>query len=345
MSDLAPRPQNMHAELAALAVFADTARAVHGIAQSLAPTAFVPTSMRNKPEEVTGAILAGAELGLSPMAALASIDLIEGRPAVRANTMRGLLLAAGGEIEVVEANDTRVIMRARLRPNRPWQEVTWTLDRAKKMGLATKSNWQKMPQAMMVARATSELVRLVAAHLLIGMPYSTEELGDEPMPEAPATAPAARNERRTMQRAGDWKEVGHTDGGTPVYVAPVGTPAPAPQPEPEGRVIGRGEPAKEIEAPPAPDGDKVTDTTRKAIMAGFNELGIRARDARLARVGEVVGRDIPSVNVLTEAEARQVVTYLQGQRTEKSNAEDAPAPATREKSDYDWPELTPAAAS
>lgn len=297
MSDLAR--QEPPDPLDSLARFADVARATHAVAQSLAGTAFVPASMKNKPEEVTGAILAGSEIGLPPMAALASIDLIEGRPAIRANTMRGLLLAAGGEIELVEGNDSRVIMRARLHPSRPWQEITWTIARAKTMGLDTKSNWKKMPQAMLIARATSELVRLVAAHLLIGLPYSTEELTDDgatPVDTAPKAPP--RNER-TVQRQ------------------PVKATVPAPFAEPS---LEPEPPA--IESTPAViNGEPITDTTRKAIMAGFNELGLRERDKRLANVEAILGRAVPSVNVLTEAEGRRVVRKLQDARTEQSNRE------------------------
>lgn len=331
MSDIARREEPGNA-VDKLVQFAEVARATHGIAQSLAGTSFVPTSMKNKPDEVTGAILAGAELGLSPMAALASIDLIEGRPSVRANTMRGLLLAAGGEIELVEASDTRVVMRARLNPQRGWQEVAWTLDRARKMGLDGKANWKKMPQAMMVARATSELVRLCAAHLLIGMPYSSEELTDEVVAAA-LVDEKPRNERRTAQRQkldasfeeperSPWKPLGTTPDGGTVYGAPVGTPVPEQLPEPE--------PAREIEAPAE---GRIADTTRKAIMAGFTELGVKDRNERLGDMSKVLERDVPSVNVLTEAEGRAVVRYL----SERRRA----LPGDRKTTDYDWPEMAP----
>lgn len=325
MSEIARREEP--AALDNLAQFADVARATHIVAQSLAGTSFVPSSMKNKPDEVTGCILAGAELNLKPMAALASIDLIEGRPSIRANTMRGLLLAAGGEIEVMDANDTRVIMRARLSPSRAWQEVTWTMDRARKMGLDGKSNWKKMPQAMLVARATSELVRLVAAHLLIGMPYSSEELADEPMQDeraANGTTPP-RNERRTAQRA-------------PVKATVAPFAEPEVEPDQADQNVGeflRGE-TREIEAP-KPVGEPITDTTRKAIMAGFNEIGVKVRDTRLKDVSIVVGREVPSVNVLTEYEGRKVVAYLQEIRTTRANAADA-GPGEK-ASDFDWPEV------
>lgn len=318
MSDIARRDQP--GAIDKLVQFADVARATHGIAQSLAGTSFVPASMKNKPEEVTGAILAGAELGLSPMAALASIDLIEGRPSVRANTMRGLLLSAGGEIELVEASDTRVVMRARLNPQRAWQESIWSLDRARKMGLDGKANWKKMPQAMMIARATSELVRLCAAHLLIGMQYSSEELTDEVIAAA-LVDEKPRNERRTAQRAKP------ETFDVPELPAPA-VPEITAGPTPEQRAV----PEPDLGPPPVPD-DKITDTTRKAIMAGFAELGVKDRLERLADVSRVVEREIPSVNVLTEPEGRNVVRHL----AERRRA----VPPDERATDYDWPEVLP----
>ena len=41
-----------------------------------------------------------------------------------------------------------------------------------------KDNWKTQPQVMLLARATSEVVRLIAADVLLGIPYSIEELQD-----------------------------------------------------------------------------------------------------------------------------------------------------------------------
>lgn len=311
MTDLVPAQE----PTADLVRFAEEASQVHGIAKALASTSFVPKSMQGKPDEITGAILAGREMGLSPMTALASIDIIEGRASVRANTQRGLAQAAGVTFEVITANDSMVRMRAKPPNSSQWTEVAWPIERAQKMGLTGKSNWQKMPQAMLIARATSELCRLVAANVLLGMPYSTEELQDAPYEDARhANGAAGPAKPRKVQRA-------------TVPAADV-----APDLEPEGRIIGGQEPAKEIESAPEPDfgphpteqpgwteeaavpgdtGNKISDNTRKAIMAGFNEVGVKDRTERLSNVSKVVGREINSVNQLTEAEGLLVVRKIQ----------------------------------
>lgn len=203
MTELAVRED--HAEAVAvspLAVWADSARRAASVAVSLAKTPFVPQSLRgNSPEvtaaNITAAILTGQEVGLEPMAALRSIDVIQGTPAMRAVALRALVQSAGHEVWVVEATTTRAVVEGRRRGEDRVQKSVWTMDRAKALGLAGKDNWRKQPQAMLVARATSELCRLIAADVILGVPYSVEELqdGDE-HDETAAPRPARRTARR-----------------------------------------------------------------------------------------------------------------------------------------------------
>lgn len=169
---------------------------VHRVAISLAKTSFVPQSMRGKPEEVTAAILAGREIGLEPMTALRSIDIIQGVPAMRALTLRGLVQSAGHEMWVKESTDTRAIVEGRRKGSEHVERSVWSIDRAAKLGLTSKDNWKKQPGAMLIARATSEIARLIAADVLMGMPYSIEELdhGTETAEAAPATVRRRRAE-------------------------------------------------------------------------------------------------------------------------------------------------------
>lgn len=177
--------------------FAVDARAAYTVAQSIAKTTFVPTSYKRRggrgnytylePEEVaqnvTAAFLAGAEIGLKPMQALQAINIIEGTPALSALAMRALVTAAGHEVWIHEQSLERqtmmVTMRGRRRGSDTVQEVTWTLGRARQAGLLEKDNWQKDPLAMLIARCSSALCRIIGADVLMGLAYSVEELGDE----------------------------------------------------------------------------------------------------------------------------------------------------------------------
>ena len=159
-----------------LMAWAQEADLAYQMAQKLANTSFVPQSLRGKPGDITAAILAGAELGLPPMATLKSIDVIQGTPALRAHAMRGLLQSKGHEIELVESTDTYCKMRGRRKGAEAWQYVEWDIPRATRLGLLGKAEWKKQPKSMLVARATGELSRLIAADALYGMPYVAEEL-------------------------------------------------------------------------------------------------------------------------------------------------------------------------
>ncbi|MFJ3289939.1 hypothetical protein ACIPMW_32225 [Streptomyces sp. NPDC086669] len=174
----------------ALIQWAQEADLAYQMAQKLAATSFVPQSLRGKPGDITAAILAGAELGLKPMATLKSIDVIQGTPALRAHAMRAVVQKQGHEIELAESTPERCVMRGRRKGSENWQTVEWTIERARQMGLLGKDQWKKQPQNMLVARATGELSRLIASDALHGMPYVSEELEGTTTGEVlPAKAP------------------------------------------------------------------------------------------------------------------------------------------------------------
>lgn len=164
--------------------WASAAHAAHSLATSLCQTTFCPMSFRGKPGEATAAILAGSEVGLSPMAALNAYDVIQGRPAPKAITLRAIAQAHGHDIWPVEMTGEKCVMSGRRKGSEQTVTVEWTLARARQMNLTDKPNWKSQPSAMLVARATSELARLIAADVLLGIPYSAEELRDQD-PEAP----------------------------------------------------------------------------------------------------------------------------------------------------------------
>lgn len=166
------------------------ADAVFAIAQRVCSTSFAPSAYRGKPDEAAAAMLAGAELGLDPMASLRAFDSINGVPAPKAVTLRAIALGAGHEIETVEQSPTRAVVRGRRFGKGDWQTSTWDIDRARKLPqFKSNANYTNNLEAMLVARATAEVCRWVASDALMGMPYAAEEIGDQP---ALAPSPLAR---------------------------------------------------------------------------------------------------------------------------------------------------------
>ena|GEM_PF-2500131 len=172
-------------------------------ARQLVTTSFVPATYKGKPEEAAAAIMTGQELGLSPLAALRSIDIIGGVPAMRAVALRALVQSVGHEIWVEESTATQAVVKGRRRGSDKVETSVWTIDRARSLQLLGKDNWKKQPIAMLLARATSELVRLIAADVILGIPYSVEEVLDmgeltaeTGEADAPRKAPAKTTARR-----------------------------------------------------------------------------------------------------------------------------------------------------
>jgi hypothetical protein len=149
------------------------------LATRLADTSFIPSTMRGKVGDITACLLAGNELGLPPIAALKSMDVIHGTPGLRAHAMRALVQSHGHEIELLESTDTYCRMRGRRQGAENWQESVWTIARAQKAGFVAKNpNYKTQPENMLIARATGEISRLIASDALHGVPYTAEELRD-----------------------------------------------------------------------------------------------------------------------------------------------------------------------
>lgn len=148
------------------------------LACRVAGTEFVPKGLRGKPEAVLACILAGHEAGLSPMTSLRQIYVVDGRPAMAAELMRALVLRAGHELWTEESTSTRAIVCGSRAGSARESRVAWTEDDARRAGLLGKDNWKKYPRAMLLARATTELCRMIFPDVLAGISHSIEEIAD-----------------------------------------------------------------------------------------------------------------------------------------------------------------------
>lgn len=163
------------------------------LAGKISETEFVPARLRKRPAAVMACILSGQEAGIGPMQSLRQIFVTDdGKVGMAAELMRSLVLKEGHEIWPEDYTNTRVTMAGRRRgnPDANPTRVTWTIDDAKKAGLLHKKNWTGYPRAMLTARATTELCRLIFADVIAGISYSLEELEDGDVEMVPPTEPA-----------------------------------------------------------------------------------------------------------------------------------------------------------
>ncbi len=172
--------------------WAQAADAAYLLAERLCSTQFAPAAYRGKPEEATAAIMAGAEVGLSPMAALRAFDNIPGTPAPKAITLRAIVQGQGHEVRIDESSQDRAVVSGRRKGDSDWQTSTWDMARANLMGLTGKAQWKQQPGAMLIARATAEVCRWIASDAIMGMPYTAEELDDQDRTAMAADRPAPR---------------------------------------------------------------------------------------------------------------------------------------------------------
>lgn len=158
------------------------------LADTICDTVFVPDGLRGSSPATAAAILAGREMGLGPMTSLANIDVIKGKPSPKPVLMRGLVLSRGHKWVDVDVSDIRVVIKGCRKGEADWTEVTFTAEQARKAGI----DLGKYPADKLYARASSRLARRKFADVIMGMPYSADELEDgEDEDGAIALAPAA----------------------------------------------------------------------------------------------------------------------------------------------------------
>lgn len=334
------------------------------LAEKIAGTDFVPPALRGKPEAVLACILAGHEAGVSPLQALSKIHVIEGRPAMSSELMRALVLQHGHELVYPELSTTRVIAEGRRRGTERWTRVEWTMDDARRGGLDGKQNWRKWPRAMLTARATAELCRMIFPDVLAGISYTIEELtdgdvvspgildlGPEEVPASPAKAApkkaTAQRKPITRQSSADSEpderprpaeEIPALPGEedeivdaeivetTATEAAPEAPPA-APEVEDEWS-SGEWESGDfPSDAPPEP-GRRYTGPQLVAIRLG-DRFGIKgntdqARAQRLAAISRILGRTIESSKDLAPAEIQTVIERIDAWPEGSSPLDDDP---------------------
>lgn len=123
--------------------------------------------------QVAVKIMAGAELGLPPFTSMQAFHIIQGKPAMSANSI-------AARIKTNQRYNYRVIVStsdkceiAFFERDQQVHVETWTRERAAKAGV---KNMDKYPEAMLFSRAITAGARKVCPEV-IGAFYASEELG------------------------------------------------------------------------------------------------------------------------------------------------------------------------
>ena len=117
----------------------------------------------------------GAELGMTPMAALKNVIVIKGNPTLSAAAV-GDLVMRSGVVTYRVMESTAKICRMEWTRNGVVQGVNqWTIDDAKRAGL-TGDNWRKYPVDMLRSRCITQGARTYCPDVFGGPIYTPEEL-------------------------------------------------------------------------------------------------------------------------------------------------------------------------
>lgn len=124
---------------------------------------------------LTLCMLAQAE-GQHPAVVFRDYDLIQGKPAKKAEAMMRDFLNAGGKV-IWNRLDDECCEAVFSHPQGGEATINWTLARAQKAQLGGKDNWKKWPRQMLRSRVVSEGVRTVCPNATSGL-YVPEEVRD-----------------------------------------------------------------------------------------------------------------------------------------------------------------------
>jgi hypothetical protein len=166
----------------------------------VAPTQFAPKSLQGKPADCALAVIYGSELGVTPMAALQNIAVINGKPSVFGDLLLALCMASPLCVYVKEKidgeGDAMVATCETLRRGYESPTLrTFSMADAKTAGLLQKDGpWKQYTARMLAMRARGFALRDAFPDVLRGVisaeeaqDYQTITVASEPVNQPPWT--------------------------------------------------------------------------------------------------------------------------------------------------------------
>jgi hypothetical protein len=316
------------------------------LAEFICNTTFVPQGLRGSAPATAATILYGREIGIPPITALQTMHVVNGRVGMAAELLRARVYAAGHDLEILESTAAVCRIRGRRRGSETWTTVAWSKGDAQQAGLGGDA-WKKYPRAMLQARASAELCRLVFPDVTHGM-AALEELDGaattaEPQTDSPPKLVGRQPRKQPPPReAPEPAPPGDAPSVEPVGVAPdlpqaglsaphaPAQPAVAPQqPLLPGEESGETDESPPQQRGPAPSAGVVLDESDpqtqaaltgdgpatqpqvRHIMVLLRRLNLGAqRDERLAIAEAIVQRRLESFSQLTVTDAGRLITTM-----------------------------------
>lgn len=144
-------------------------------AETLVKSGFLPPAI-NTPEKAIAIMQKGKELGIPPMEAISSINIIQGKPSVSPQLMLALAQKTG-QVEDIKMDTSP--KRATVTIKRKGQTAyttTFGVEEATALGLIGKDNYKKQPAVMFQWRALAANLRVTFPDAISGL-YTYDEMG------------------------------------------------------------------------------------------------------------------------------------------------------------------------
>jgi hypothetical protein len=269
------------------------------MATSLAKSGVVPRHA-GTPEAAVAIMLQGRELGISPMQALRTIYMIEGKLTLSADLMAALIYKRCGDnaLRVKERTAERCAIEYK-RPDWPEAaEMVWTIQQARDANLTGKDNWKKYPAAMLFSRCVSAIAHTAFQDVIMGLytPDEAEEIAETEKPAATKTYTAVVE--------GDMGELNNVAGT--VFVKDVTpTDEQKPKPTPKPRVV---------KPKPVVNDHETLVATARAALATATERDPDKWALKPARafIDRAFGRPVKMMNDLSDSELVTFIGILDG---------------------------------
>ncbi len=160
---------------------AGTGMSLSGLAQVFVQSGFFK-DVRQQSQAIVKVLL-GQELGLKPIQSMMGIHIVEGKPEIGAALMAALVKRSGRyDYEVTHHTDAGceiAFFAIKEGKREAIGSSGFTMEDAKRAGLAGRQNWQHYPRNMCFARALSNGVKWYCGDAIGGLPiYAEQELSD-----------------------------------------------------------------------------------------------------------------------------------------------------------------------
>ncbi len=165
----------------------------------------IPSSIKSA-QEAFAVMIAGREWGLGPMESLREMYVVNGTTMPSYRVLAGAVLRGDptASFKWIERGPTKATAQL-IREGRETIEITYTIDDAKRAGLAEKDNWKKYPTDMLCAKVVTRLCRLGGPDLITrisatvrGAPSVMRAVEEDPDGESLAALDAAPGEQTAL---------------------------------------------------------------------------------------------------------------------------------------------------